>query len=181
MEPLGEDSIKGLMVTNHRSQPWYAVYTKPRQEDAVADKLSTAGIEVFNPKLREKKTIKRRLCEVIGPLFPCYLFVRFDIDSNYRLVKYTRGVRSLVGGNNPIPVGEDIIETIKSRMNGGIAVMQIPHLNPGDRIVVREGPLKDLSGIFERELSGIGRVSILINAISYQARVVIEKELLKKV
>ena len=37
---------------------WYAVYTKPKSEDAVAGSLENAGIEVFNPRLKQKNTCK---------------------------------------------------------------------------------------------------------------------------
>ena len=49
----------------------------------------------------------------------------------------------------------------------------------GDRVVVQEGPLQGLSGIFEQALDERERVVILLEAIRYQARVLIEKRYLK--
>ena len=72
---------------------WYAIYTKPKQEDEVAVRLQVRGIEVLNPKSRLKKYRGGRLTEVIEPFFPCYVFARFERNTCLRLVKYTKGVK----------------------------------------------------------------------------------------
>ena len=49
---------------------WYAVYTKPKREDVVAGSLENAGIEVFNPRLKQKKYMQGAYRNKISPLFP---------------------------------------------------------------------------------------------------------------
>jgi transcription elongation factor/antiterminator RfaH len=158
----------------------YAVYTKPRQEDIVANSLRNAGIEVFNPQLKQKKYLKGSYRDIIGPLFPCYIFVRFDPITTAWMIRYTRGVRKIVGGDSPWPVSEEIIELINSQGENGIITIKPPELRSGDRVVIKEGPLQGLEGIFEKEMSGHDRVVLLLNAIEYQARIVIEKAFLTK-
>ena len=51
----------------------------------------------------------------------------------------------------------------------------------GDEIEVVEGPLKGLRGIFKKDLSDQDRVLILLNYVSYQGQLLIEKKKLKKV
>jgi hypothetical protein len=53
-------------------------------------------------------------------------------------------------------------------------------LAPGDEVIIEEGPLKSLRGVFERETNGADRVRILLKAISFQAHLVIGREMLKK-
>jgi|Deesub1362A_J573_1020465.scaffolds.fasta_scaffold00004_303 transcription elongation factor/antiterminator RfaH len=161
------------------SLSWYAVYIKPRHEDMVAERLSRAEIEVFNPKLKRVKVIRRRYREVIEPVFPCYIFARFDISSGYRMVKYTRGVKDIVGGGGmPWPVDDRIIKVIESMMNkDGLLVIR-PEIHPGDKVEITNGPLKGLVGIFEKEMKGKDRVIVLLNTLQYQARVEIKKEFL---
>ncbi|MEK6582950.1 MAG: transcription termination/antitermination NusG family protein, partial [Nitrospirota bacterium] len=72
---------------------WHAVYTKPKQENIVADSLKGAGLEVFNPRLKQRKYVHGVYKDIIGSLFPCYIFVRFEPANFSWMIKYTRGVR----------------------------------------------------------------------------------------
>lgn len=159
---------------------WYAVYTKPKREDGAASALRNAGVEVFNPKLKQRKYSKGAYKDMIGPLFPCYLFVRFEATAPSRMIKYTRGIRKIVGGDSPWPVPDEIIDLLKSREEDGLIALKPPELRGGDRVKITQGPMQGLDGIFEREIGGQERVILLLNAIEYQARVVIEKSFLMK-
>jgi len=145
---------------------WYAVYTKPKQEDAVAARLQARAIEVLNPKSKLKKFRGGRLTEVVEPFFPCYVFAQFDCNTCFRLVKYTRGVRYVVGKNNPITVPDAIITTIQEHMQEDNVVFVRPDfLEKGDHVKVKEGAFKDFCGIFERATKGFERVVILLDAM----------------
>jgi transcriptional antiterminator RfaH len=160
---------------------WYSIYTKPKQEDKVEESLARASIEVFNPKLRRKKLVRGKYAHVIRPFFPNYLFAKFDPDRQYHMIKYTRGVRGIVGNQgSPWPVSEDIIDIIKSRMNNEGLIVISPDIKVGDKVEITEGPFRGFIGIFEREMKDSDRIIVLLNTIEYQARVDIEKELLVK-
>jgi transcription antitermination factor NusG len=47
--------------------------------------------------------------------------------------------------------------------------------------VVKDGPLKNFAGIFEREMKDTDRVRILLEAVSYQAHVEIGRDMVKRV
>ncbi len=160
---------------------WYAIYTKPKQEDRVEENLSRASIEVFNPKLRRKKPVRGKYEQVIQPLFPCYVFARFEPVKQYHMIKYTRGVSGILGNQgSPWPVGKEIIDIIKSRMTGDGVIVIRPDIKVGDKVEITEGPMAGFIGIFDREMKDKDRVVVLLNTIEYQARVEIEKEALKK-
>jgi transcriptional antiterminator RfaH len=162
---------------------WYCVYTKPRQSDLVCRRLEQLpDIEVLNPKLKRRRFIRGRWIETVEDFFPCYIFLRLDINRYYRTVKYTRGVRRFVGDSSGIPYVVDlsIIESIKERMVEGFVEIGPSELRPGDRVVIREGPLSGFEGIFLKELKPKERVLILLNTIQYKAKVEIEKVFLYK-
>ncbi|MBI5026850.1 MAG: hypothetical protein HZC12_09060 [Nitrospirae bacterium] len=161
---------------------WYVVYTKPRQEELVVENLKRVPeIEVVNPKLKKKKIIHGRLREIIEELFPCYVFTKFNLKEHYRLIKYTRGVRRILGNDGvPFIVDDGIIEVIKSRTKDGFAAIEPPEFKPGEQVLIKDGPLSGLTGIFEYETRASDRVMILLNAISYQAKLTIDKCLLSK-
>lgn len=159
---------------------WYAIYTKAGKEEAVAHRLRGIGIEILNPKLKTKKYKRNKLVETIEPLFPCYLFAEFDKEKYTHLITYTRGVRYIVGKKNPIVVYDEIIDTIKGEMEeGDIIVIRPGRFMKGDRVYIREGPLKNFYGIFERKIKGQERVLILLETIHY--KIEIDTHFLKKI
>lgn len=157
---------------------WYSVYTKPRQENTVAGSLQNAGLEIFNPRLRRKKYMNGIYRDAINPLFPCYLFVKFEPETTSHMIKYTRGVRRIVGGDMPWPVADEVIDLIRNQGEDGVIAIKPPDLKYGDSVAINDGPLTGLKGIFENELSGQERVVLLLSAIEYQARVVVDKAFL---
>lgn len=155
---------------------WYVLNTKPKKEFHVEKIFSEAGFLIYNPKYKQSDRIK--------PFFPGYEFIHFDFPEQYQLVRYTRGVKKVVGTPvGPTPIPEEVLETLKAREEGGLIELLKYGEEPalGDEIEVMEGPLKGLKGIFKRELSDAERVLILLNYVSYQGQLVIERKKLKKV
>src|SRR2546427_8907729 len=70
--------------------PWYTVNTKSQHERVAELSLQQLGVETFYPQLKQRKVIRRRAETRIGPLFPSYLFARFQLDTHYRAVTYAR-------------------------------------------------------------------------------------------
>lgn len=161
---------------------WYVLRTHPKQETRAEGNLRAWNIETFNPQIKERRE-NRFTGEffVVRPLFTSYIFARFDLNSLYHKVRFTRGIHSLVCfADGPIPVDEEIINTIRSRTGKDRFVRVGVSLSPGDQVMIKEGPLRGFTGVFEREMKESERVMILLNTINYQARVQVNKNLLKK-
>jgi transcriptional antiterminator RfaH len=158
---------------------WFAVNTKPRNEDRAASNLVAGGIEVLAPKLKLRKFKNGRFVEVIEQMFPNYIFVKFHPLDEFRLVKYTRGVKTIVHfGNKIIPIREELIDFIRSRLVDGVATIQKKSFKKGEKILIKDGPFKGLSGIFEKELEGKERVMILLDSVQFAASMEIDMDLL---
>src|SRR5881296_2821625 len=124
---------------------WYAIHTKPRQETIAESSLRREGVETFFPRLRRKKTVRRVRRWVTGPLFPNYIFARFEFARAGRLVKYSTGITNIVSfGGKPAAVDEPIIRAIQSHCERNIVTIQPPELRPGDEVEIQEGPLHGL-------------------------------------
>ena len=150
---------------------WHAVHTKPRQEAVAEVFLSQSGIETFYPKIAPGK-----------PLFTGYLFTKFDEETQRRLVKYSKGVSSIVSfGDKPALVDELLIDAMKARIKDGFVHLDPPSFKKGERVEIKEGPLEGLVGIFDSRVKDSDRVIILLNAIASQSRVVVPATLLRKV
>lgn len=155
---------------------WFVINTKPKKEFQVEKLFTEGGIEIYNPKYMYENKIKA--------FFPGYGFVYFDFPAQYQLVKYTRGVKRVVGSREaPTAIHEEVIREIKSREIDGLIELYKYGEEPevGDEIEVMEGPLKGLRGMFKKELTAKERVIILLNYVTYQGQLIIEKEKLKKV
>lgn len=141
---------------------WYTLYTKPKREQQVHDILSKRGFEVYLPLLRLLK--KRRLVQTQEPLFPCYLFVRTDIEQvGISTIAWTQGLRRVVSFcGQPAIVDDVVIEHIKRRLSEGNGPEVYGRFRHGEQVVVTEGPFKDLDAIFDGRLSGSGRVRVLL-------------------
>lgn len=170
-------------ATSESSALWYAIHTHPKEEDRATSNLRAWNVETFNPKIRE-----RRLNPFTGaasyekkPLFPRYIFARFDAATLLSKICFTRGVKRVVSfGNGPIPIEDNIIDFIMEQTGEDGLVPLGEELKRGDRVTVQNGLLGELSGIFDREIKGTDRVRILLNAINYQASIVIPKEHVRK-
>lgn len=164
----------------YRETHWFTIHAKPYREDVAATNIARLDLEVFLPKMKRERLVYGVPREMIVPLFPGYFFARFCPATHLHLIRYARGVLRIVScGDVPLPVDEVIIQEIRSRIGpDGYVRLGARSPQPGDRVLVREGPLRGLMGIFERELDDRERVVLLLEAIEYQARVVVERRCL---
>jgi transcriptional antiterminator RfaH len=159
---------------------WYAIHTHACREPVAAMNIERLGLEVFLPKIKKTMKLLGAAQTVIKPLFPGYLFARFAPATYLHLIQYARGVRRVVGnGDRPLPVDDEIIMAVRSGMDEeGYLHMTPRPLRRGDRVVVQDGPLQGLIGTLDQEIDDRERVIILLEAIEYQARVLIDKRYL---
>jgi transcriptional antiterminator RfaH len=157
--------------------PWYTVNTRSQHEHEADCSLQQLGVETFFPQLMQRKVIRRKAETRIGPLFPGYLFARFQLDTHYRAVAYARGVRKIVAfGTLAATVEDEIIEGIRARLHDGYLTVPAPSFMPGQIMRIQTGPFQGLEAVFVREMSDHERVVLLLRTLTYQARVVVPLE-----
>ena len=171
------EETKALVVPGEPDlRLWYVVQTKPANEDRVKGNLLNQDIEPFLPLLGTYQYSNGKVVDRIKPLFPNYLFARMDLGLHYYKVKYTRGVSKILGnGEGPIPISERVITTIRERMGEDSLVKLEDELKDGDVVEVTSGPFKDLRGVFQKKMSGKGRVKILLSLIGVDVPVQISR------
>ena len=156
---------------------WYAVNTKSHCEAYAAASLEQLGLEVFLPKLKETRTVRGTWQKSTVPLFPGYLFAHFDLLNHFRAVAYAKGVRKIVAfGSGPSIVDETIINSIRAKLVGEAIELPHRHFSAGQVVKIQEGPLCGLEAVFEKRLHGASRAVLLLKAISYQARLIIDSQ-----
>jgi transcriptional antiterminator RfaH len=154
---------------------WFVVNTKPKKELQVEKIFSEAGFAIYCPKIVAERQTK--------PFFPGYCFLFFDHPAELRLVSYTRGVKKVIGNRDgAIAIPAEAVEAIRGRERDGLIELEKYGDAPrvGDEIEVAEGPLRGLKGVFHRETGEQERVMILLNYVSYQGQLLIEKKKLRR-
>lgn len=173
-----------MNFANLSNEPhWYAVHTHPKQEERANCNLKAWGVKTLCPMVRQRR--RQRLPEkahyLTKPLFPQYIFAHFVASTHLSKVWFTRGVHNVVHfGDSVVTVDDEAIAYIESQI-GMDNVVRLDDLKCGDRVRIKQGPFQSLTGIFEKNINGTDRVMLLLEAISYQGRILIERELIGKV
>ena len=118
---------------------WFALHVHARKEGFVAAQLENQGIECFLPRYKSLRKWSDRMKEVELPLFPSYLFSRFDFQ-NRRPIVTTSGILQIVGnGRMAIPVSDEEISAIQTAVHSGLPHQPWPFIEVGERVRVTYG------------------------------------------
>src|SRR6478609_5472927 len=129
------------------SDCWYALHVKPRFEKCVTGQLSVKGYETFLPSYVAKRQWSDRVKSLSLPLFPGYVFCRFNVNARLPIL-ITPGVNQVVGaGKTPIMVDESELAASRRVIESGVAAQPWPYLKVGETVQVECGPLEGLTGI----------------------------------
>ena len=99
-------------------------------------------------------------------LVPLLSFAQIDLETEYHFVQRTPGVVGLLcAGGEPSEVDESVIEEIRKRGTNGIVEVPQGTFSSGESVSVVSGPLRGISAIFERYMSGSQRAALLLDLI----------------
>jgi len=157
------------------TQPWFALQVRMRHESGVADYLKSKGYEWFLPLYKAKRRWSDRVKEVDAPLFPGYLFCRFNPYDRLPILK-TPGVTQIVGYNHiPVPVDEQEIEAIRRLVASGMPNAPCAYLEVGSKVRIEVGALRGLEGILT-EVKGKRRLVLSITLLQRSVAVEIDTD-----
>lgn len=120
--------------------PWYALYTKPRNEKKVADGLSRLGIEVYCPMVEQVRVWSDRKKKVSVPLITSYVFVRLEECERERVFVVPGIVRYLYWLGKAAEITEQEISVLRQSLQQTVQHYEVTGYSPGDRINIPSGP-----------------------------------------
>lgn len=173
----------GAVLTLGEQLCWYAIQTKPRQENRAESNLRAWHVETYMPKIasRSRRLSGGQRSRIVKPLFSRYIFARFRAQELLHKVHFTRGVQGVVSfGEWPTPVDDEIITLLKNQCDTDGYVNVGQKLKAGDRVKITSGPLRDFVGIFEGDVRERDRVAILLTAVSFHSRAVVDRDMVEK-
>jgi transcriptional antiterminator RfaH len=166
------------MIENSPPVKWYCLHTKPLKEAQVASYCSTfLGVQTYFPRLRQYRTIRRQRRLVTRPLFPRYLFCRFDAAQHYRAVRYSPDMLDIVSnGNGPTIVPDALVENLQSWAGSEVDIITLqPSLRAGDKVEITAGPFQGFSGTILKESEERARVTILLSFLQNGAHLSMDR------
>ena len=150
-----------------RDQPvgsWFCLRAQPKREHIAAACLhQISEVEAFCPRVRFRKRTNRGPVWFVEPMFPGYLFARFNYAACHRRIRQRPGVSGFVqfGGRLAL-LPDSLVSEIKIRM-GTDDLLEIDQgLEPGQNVQITQGPFQGLEALVIRLITARDRVGILI-------------------
>ena len=161
-------------VRSVRNGDWYAIYAMAKHEQFVCSILFSKGYETYSPAYRSRRQWSDRLKELEVPLFPGYVFCRFDPTDRRVPVLSTPGVLRIVGvGRMPIPIREEELAAIRAVIKSGCVVEPWPYLRVGCPVRIERGALVGVEGIV---LSADKKSRLIVSVHLLQRSVAVEMD-----
>jgi transcription antitermination factor NusG len=168
------ESQDTLLAAAHDLElPWFALHVRSRFEVSVASHLYGKGYECFLPTFKSRRRWSDRVKEIEAPLFPGYLFCRFNVLDRFPIVT-TPGLIQIVGFNRaPVPVTESEIAALQQLVSSKLRHEPWPYLKAGSKVMIEAGPLTGLEGIYV-ESKGSHRLVLSVTLLQRSVAVEID-------
>ena len=119
---------------------WYVLYTKPRNEKKVAERLTMAGYSVYCPLHKVRRQWSDRIKTVEEPLFRSYVFIQIEDTKRDEVFAYPGTVRYLFWLRRPAQVRQVEIHTIQKWLGEyNHEDIDISDILPGDLVRITSG------------------------------------------
>ena len=175
------DEIKKIILQNKEEDKWYALYTHPRAEKQVYQRLIEKSVVTFLPLQKTYRMWSDRKKLVEKPLLSSYIFVKTR-SKHFPEVYKTQGVVKLVTfEGRPASIPQKQIDNLRLLINSDEEIeVSSEKFAQGDNVEVVSGSLVGLTG----ELIRIGsknRVIVRIDRLDQNLILKIPKTFLKRI
>lgn len=125
---------------------WYVLYTSPRAEKKVDERLRGMGVESYLPLHRSPQVWSDRVKMVDKPLFSSYVFVRCSEAQLMSLLKVYGVVRIIYYSGKPAVIRQEEIDAIHSFLEQAANHV----LSIGEEVEILNGAMKHVSGVIRK-------------------------------
>ena len=160
-----------------KKHPWYGIRTRSHHEKRVSDILYRKGYEQYLPLYRVRRKWTDRVKVSEEPLFPGYLFSRFEAHERAAIVSTLGVVEVVQFGSEPAPIDDEEIEAVRQVLKSGLPVQPCQFLQEGQRVRILCGALKDIEGILVKQKSEY-RLVISVTTLYRSVSVEIDRDLI---
>lgn len=154
---------------------WYAIRVASNFENSATLALEGKGIEGFLPQCQVRRPRRGSLRWVDRPLFPGYVFGRFDVHKRISVLAIPGVVHIVSTGKTPAPIDDDEVAALKRIVASRLPVEPGPFVNVGERIRIERGPLRGIEGIV-LQIRGAYRLIASVSLLQRSVAVDIDRE-----
>jgi transcription antitermination factor NusG len=168
-----QSDLERVKEPRKMSYPWFALQVRSRYENIVTAHLGGMGYESFLPLYLCRRRWSDRFKEIECPLFPGYVFCRFNALDRFPIL-IIPGVSLIVGmGKTPVPIDEAEIAAIQAAVKSGLPSQPWPFIQIGQRVRIEHGPLCGLEGML---LDFRGQHRLVLSVTLLQRSVAVQVE-----
>ena len=162
------------MLANNDCPKWYLAQLKPNSHRIAERHLERQGFESFLPYHGSTRRLRRQFKTQNTPLFPGYIFVRFDPQrGHWRKINSTQGITRLVQfGAAPEPVPNTLVEQLMARCDEDAVLAPSTSLSVGDVVTLTQGPFAEFVATVET-LPDDQRVWVLLDLMGRGTRLAV--------
>lgn len=136
------EGTRGMLTASHAQ--WWVLYTKARNEKAVARALDNQQIPTYLPTVPVRHTYAKRKVAFDVPLFPGYLFMRGTPLERERALQTNR-VAHVIQVDDQTRLERELAQ-IRRAIESGASLELYPSLHIGQRCRVTSGALAGIEG-----------------------------------
>ncbi len=175
----------------NQGRNWYAIHTYSGYENAVArnlkQRIESLGVEdkIFNVLVPIEKKVKikgGKRVTVEEKIYPGYVLVDMVVtDDSWYVVRNTPRVTGFIGsGVVPVPLDKAEVEELFSRMDDDNVKHKVD-LEPGEAVVIVDGPFKEFEGKVSEIDEDRGKVKVLVSMFGRETPVELDFLQVKKI
>lgn len=127
--------------------PWFAIYTRPKNEKKVTEQLIKLGIDAYCPMVTQMKQWSDRKKKVESPLISSYVFVNLAEKERNTVFEVHGIVRYLYWLGKPAIIQDHEIALLKESLKGILTSVEVEGIQPGDSLTITKGPFQGKEGI----------------------------------
>jgi transcription termination/antitermination protein NusG len=144
-----QDSNK-IAASADASCAWFALIIHQYKREQCEQMLGSRGYEYFSPCFQTIKQWSDRRKHVDVPLFPGYIFCRFNPQCRLPLLQIPGVLGIVSSGKQFLEVDAKELDAIRKAMAGPLPVEPYPFMTPGQKVKVVHGPLRGIHGVLVR-------------------------------
>ena len=130
---------------------WFILQFKANSHNQATKNLNRQGFETFLPLHNTTSRKSSRFINTSKPLFPGYMFIRFDrAESEWHKINNTYGVSRLITFNSSLKsIPTTFIDSLMKRYDLSGKLLPIQKLKEGDQVAVLTGPFANFIATVE--------------------------------
>ena len=162
------------------TKEWFVLQFKPNSYNQAEKNLNRQGFETFLPF---HTSTSRRVCRFVPtakPLFPGYMFVRFDrTETDWRKINNTYGVTRLVTFNSVLKsIPTTFVYNLMKRYDLSGNLLPVKKLKEGDQVKISRGPFANFIATVETYETEL-RIWVLMDIMGRNTKIKISPDALQ--